>query len=180
MSRAATRMQAWLERHLGVAGVAGAALLAACAAFFYAGLLPAQAQRDRLHAQIADTGAARGQGGGEGAQFADEALVGFYGNLATRHEASAALRALFDAAAAESLSLERGEYRVVRDPSSRLVRYQIVLPVHGSYVAIRRFVVRAVNEVPGLALEQLDLRRETAASRTIDARVQLTLFLAGA
>src|SRR5262249_2272198 len=106
------------------------------------------------------------------------ALAAFYRNLGSRGEAPAALRAVFDAAAAESLVIETGEYRFAREPGSKLVRYQMTLPVRGSYVSIRRFVVRALNEVPGLALDNLDLRRESVASRSVEARVLFTLYVA--
>jgi hypothetical protein len=172
------RLQAWLEAYLGVAGVAGAALLAGSVAFYCAGLLPAETKREQLRAELARAAATKTPVGG--ARQAEQALAGFYGNLGARREAPAALRALFDAAASEALVLETGEYRLLREPGAKLARYQIVLPVKGSYVAIRRFVVRALNDVPGLALDSLELRRESTSSHVVEARVQLTLYLVAA
>ena len=169
-------LQGLLERHLGVAGVAGIALLVACAAFSAAGLRPALAERAALRAELerAASGGAAAQPG----RFAEEALAGFYGMLGGRDEAAAALRSVFDAAAVEGLAVELGEYRLAPQPGSKLLRYQIVLPVKGSYGAVRRFVARALNDVPGLALEGLDLRRESVSASAVEARVQLSLYLA--
>jgi hypothetical protein len=169
-----TRLQRWLEKRLGVAGVVGVALIAGSAAFYYAGLLPAASQRAVLRAELEREAhglrLARSLGGGD-------RLGAFYGSFGSREGAPAALRSVFEAAAAEGLAIETGEYRLAGEPGSRLVRYQMVLPVKGSYVAIRRFIVRALNEVPGLALDGLDIRRESVASRAVEARLQLTLYL---
>ena len=43
-------------------------------------------------------------------------------------------------------------------------------------MSVRRFVVRALNDVPGLALDEISIRRENAGSASIEARVQFTLF----
>jgi hypothetical protein len=169
-------IQAFLERWLGPAGVVGVALLVGCGAFYYAGVRPAAAERTALRAELKRMEIAKPLAtapGGAG----EEALAGFYGTLGARQEVAAALRFIFDAAAAEGVATELGEYRVAPEAGSRLVRYQIVLPVKGSYKSVRRFVVRALNEVPGLALEGLDMRRESVAADTIEARIQLALYV---
>jgi hypothetical protein len=89
-----------------------------------------------------------------------------------------ALNKLFAAAAKEKLVLEQGEYRVTPDKSGKLSRYQIVLPVKGSYLQIRQFVARALNDVPVAALEDINFKRETIGATQLEARIKFTLFLA--
>jgi len=168
------RVQAFLDRYLGVAGVLGVALALGAAAFYFSGLAPAEERLALLRTELA-----RSERGAAPARLAgpEETLAAFYGNFGARQAAPGALREVFAAAAAEGLAVEAGEYKMAREPGARLTRYQIVLPVRGSYLAIRRFLVRALNEVPGLALESFDMRRESIASRGVEARLQLTLYL---
>lgn len=168
-------ISARLERLLGLTGVIGAGLLVACAGFWFAGIQHAKREATSLRAELERSAApvraaARPQQG-------IESLAGFYGYFATRDEAFAALQAIFGAAALEGLELETGEYRLGRERGSRLLRYQIVFPVKGSYPKIRRFVARALNEAPGVALDDLTLRRENAQTNAVEARVQFTMYL---
>jgi hypothetical protein len=49
--------------------------------------------------------------------------------------------------------------------------------VVGSYGQIRGFVGQVLADVPAAALEEITLRRESAASPTLEARIRLTLYL---
>jgi hypothetical protein len=170
------RLQRTLERSLGPAGVVGLALLAGCIAFYWGGVRPVAGEVAALRTELERvTSDARR----ETPRQADshEALARFYGRFAAPAEVLGALDAVFNAAAREQLALDAGEYRVTREQGARLQRYQIVLPVKGSYRSVRRFVVRALNNVPGLALDDLALRRESTTSTSVEARVQLTLYM---
>lgn len=169
-------LQAFLERSLGTAGVIGVALLAGCLAFYGAGVRPAEAEAQALRDSLA--GAARNAPDkrlrpGDTA----ETLARFYGAFRAPADALGALEAVFAAAAREQVAIDVGEYRVARERGARLNRYRIAFPVKGTYVAVRRFVARALHEVPGLALEDLSMRRERIDAQVVDARVQLTLYL---
>jgi hypothetical protein len=163
-----------LERSLGRTGVVGAGLLVAGIAFWLGGVQPMRASVDRLHAVLAQ---AERAAPARAPRRPEDALASFYGYFVSREEAFAALSAIYTAADAEGLSLDTGEYRLSRDRGARLLRYQIVLPVKGSYPKIRQFVARALNEAPGIALEDLSLRRENAQSNVVEARVQLALYI---
>jgi hypothetical protein len=170
------RLQRLLERSLGPAGVLGLALLAGCLAFYWGGVRPLAGEVAALRAELEQVaGNARREGPRQASPY--EALARFYGRFAAPAEVLGALDAVFTAAAREQVALDAGEYRVSREEGARLARYQIVLPVKGSYRSIRRFVVRALNNVPGLALDDLALRRDTTMSANVEARVQLTLYM---
>jgi hypothetical protein len=170
------RLQYRLERALGPAGVVGLALLAGCLAFYWGGLRPAALEVSELRTELERAARSTGRQAPRAAD-AHEALARFYGRFAAPMEVLGALDAVFNAAAREQVSLDAGEYRLTREQGARLARYQIVLPVKGPYRSIRRFVVRALNNVPGLALDDLSLRRESIAAANVEARVQLTLYM---
>jgi hypothetical protein len=170
---------AFLRRHLGAAGVVGAALAVACAAFYAGGVVPQDARIAELRAELAQAERAGERKGGRraAAPAAEDRLARFYGYFDSQRDMSAALQAVFDAAEREGVELVTGEYRLARESGARLVRYQIVFPVKGQYPKVRRFVARALHEVPNLALEDITLRRESVGEAAVEARVQLTLYL---
>jgi hypothetical protein len=169
-------LQRLIERRLGPAGAVGLALLAGCLAFYWSGVRPAAAEVAALRAELERAAQAAARSPRPEAASV-QALARFYGRFSAPAEVLGALDAVFSAAARERVALDTGEYRVTRERGARLHRYQIVFPVKGSYRAVRRFVARALNNVPGLALDDLALRRESIGSPVVEARVQLTLYM---
>src|SRR5258708_11618473 len=104
-------------------------------------------------------------------------LAAFYGQLTTAQQASELVRRLHSHATSAGLALERGEYRPLPDASGKLMRYQIVLPVKGTYPQVRRFLSGAMREVPGLALDGIAFQRETGSSAAVEAQRRFTVFL---
>jgi len=91
-----------------------------------------------------------------------------------------AVARLFSAARHAGLSLEQGVYRVAGEKSSRLLRYQISLPVSGDYPALRAFIAEALEREPSLALDSLRLTRADMGQGVIDADLRFTLYLGDA
>jgi len=87
------------------------------------------------------------------------------------------LEKLYAAAAKQKLVLEQGEYRITPSKNGNLVRYQITLPVKGSYLQIRQFVAQALTDVPVAALEDISFKREAIGAAEVETRIKLTLFL---
>src|SRR5262249_1161289 len=75
------------------------------------------------------------------------------------------------------LILEKGEYKLSRETDFHLVRYQVTLPMHGDYGALRSFANDVLEAVPSAALEELTLKRENAALPQLEGRVRFVLFL---
>lgn len=97
--------------------------------------------------------------------------------LPTGEAAPEAVARLFAAAGHAGLHLREGGYRVVAQPGGVLRRYQITLPLSGTYPAIRAFLAESLERRPDLALDSLSLRRENIGSPEVEARLGLTLFL---
>ena len=84
---------------------------------------------------------------------------------------------LYQAAATQKLVLEQGEYRLSPDKSGKLARYQITLPVKGSYLQIRQFVDQALIDVPVAALDDINFKREAIGATQLEARIKFTLYV---
>jgi Tfp pilus assembly protein PilO len=156
-----------LRDQLGPAGLASLALLAAAVAFFALAVQPLEQKERALRAAI------EGHAGRPQAQLGADRVAAFYRFLERKEETTDWLAKLHGIARASGVELRSAVYRT-QAAGARLERYEIVLPVSGSYAQVRDFLKRALVEIPVLSLDQVSLKRE---SRN-DARVQAELRLA--
>jgi Tfp pilus assembly protein PilO len=167
-------------RHLGWPGFAGTLLLLASLGYTLAGVLPAREDVARAQARAAraETVLARIRSGKDVAPLtAKQRGEIFYAALPAQADVTQYIERIYRAAAAETLSLALGEYAQVDIPATRMARYRIVLPLHGSYGQVRRFIAAAAAAVPGLTLDDLSMQRQSVGDAEVDARVQLSLYL---
>lgn len=168
-------------QRLGWPGRAGAAALLAALVYGLGGILPAAQQHAQVRAALAQ--AEQGRPGAQaGAPFdaptdqqRHQALLQA---LTAQDAVGAAIERLYAAAAAERISLERGEYVQAPVAHTRLVRYQIVLPLQADYGQIQRFVQVATASVAGLHLGDISLQRKSIGETQLEARLQFFLYLA--
>ncbi|WP_028630843.1 MULTISPECIES: GspMb/PilO family protein [Pseudomonas] len=171
-------------RRLGWPGLAGAALLALALGYAVLGLLPARqalANMDRQlaadRAQLAAAATAVRPGTlASGASAAQ--LEELRRNLPAQLDATGAIDRIYALAQDEGIALARGEYALGLDPKTRLARYQVLLPVRGSYPQLRRFLHGLQAQLPALALEEVDLQRKQIADSELEGRIRMTLYLA--
>ncbi len=104
-------------------------------------------------------------------------LQSFYARFGTQHSLPDHLALLYQVARTTGISLRQAEYRLVREPDSRLRRYQIVLPVQGAYPDVRRFVSATLDSIPNAALDQVSFERRRIDERFVNAQIRLTLYL---
>jgi len=78
--------------------------------------------------------------------------------------------------AATGVQLKSASYRSQKT-DARIVRYEMVLPVAGSYAQIREFLQRSLAEVPVLSVDQLNLKRDGKNANVIQAEMRLTLHM---
>jgi Tfp pilus assembly protein PilO len=166
---------------LGKPGLAGALLLLASLAYTLAGVLPARRELVRMQRQAAQ--AELVLAGVRGGQLAAPRSLEnerelFYRTLPAQAEVTQWIERIYDAAQAEQLSLEHGEYAQADVADTRLARYRIVLPVRGNYGQIRRFIKAALAAVPGLGLDDISLQRASIGEAEIDAGIHFSLYLA--
>ncbi|MGQ0544177.1 MAG: hypothetical protein ACT4P3_02450 [Betaproteobacteria bacterium] len=154
-----------LKEDLGGLGLAALALIAAAVLFHALAVQPLQERSRALQAALE-----RGAPAGAAASRLDE----LYGYLDRGEERTDWLAKLHAIGRATGVRARSATYRT-HAPGGRLERYEIVLPVSGSYAQIREFMKRALAEVPVLSLDQVSLKREKRTEGTVQAELRLTL-----
>lgn len=151
-----------LRHELGAVGTAALVMAAAAGMFFLLVLQPMKDERARLEGALSRTPKAQAN------------LVEFYGFLESKEETTDALAKLYAIGKATGVDLQSGSYRT-QPAAGRLERYELALPVAGSYAQIRDFLNRALAEIPSLSLDQMTLRRDGRNDTTLHAELRLTL-----
>ncbi|MDH4652104.1 MULTISPECIES: GspMb/PilO family protein [unclassified Pseudomonas] len=170
-------------RRLGWPGLAGGTLLALALGYALLGLLPARQALANLDLQLAAdreqlSAAASVVSSKPTSDSSSAQLEDFRRNLPAQLDATGAIDRIYALAREEGISLARGEYALGLDPKTRLARYQVLLPVRGSYPQLRRFLHGLQAQLPALALEEVDLQRKQIADSELEGRIRMTLYLA--
>lgn len=162
-------------RRLGAPGVAGIGVLLACGAMFVSAQYPLQT---RIAAERAALEGRDAREGRSGAPLSPEAgLEAFYRFFATGVGAEQQLERLFALAKRHQLELLQGAYRYNLVPGEKLARYEVTLPVKGTYAQIRRFLAAALNDIPVASLDRIAFERKRAADTQVEASIRFTLFV---
>lgn len=179
MNETLWRARDWLER-IGWPGVIGLALLVFSAGLAATAIPSRVAELDALHEEV-QTLQERYRMTGSTAPGArstrEEQLEAFYGFFPPLSTLPDWLERIYAAAEKNGVALEVGEYRLVQERGWRLARYQLNLPVKGSYRQIRGFVAQVLTDVPAAALDEIGFRRDAVATERIDVRLRLTLYM---
>lgn len=171
-----------LGHRAGWLGAAGAALVLLAAAEALTVAHPAALEVADLEAQVLRLRESPRQrreitgGTGEDAGSQLEAFERFF---PPQEEINRVVGEIHEAARQEKLSLDRGDYRLAEEQGLRLLRYQITLPVKGSYASIRGFLRRVLRELPSVSLDGVSLQRQNAGEELIEAQIRLSAFYRG-
>ncbi|HWA38664.1 MAG TPA: hypothetical protein VG873_12425 [Burkholderiales bacterium] len=111
-----------------------------------------------------------------------EKLARVYEALGREETATDWLAKLYAISKATGVEMPSANYKMEsgaskEDASSRIQRYEIVLPVTATYGQLRDFLGRALAEIPVLSLDQLSLKRESRNQGEVQAELRLTLHL---
>ncbi len=176
-----SRATLWLQYHarqLGWQGLTGITLLLACLAF---GLGVALPETERLHKLALEVEKLRNEIPQRKGQWIDRSpqasLNAFYSFLPDETEATSLLGVLLYLSDANELSAAKAVYALIPSKQAPFSRYQINLPVRGTYVEIRTFVNQALNALPTLALNEISFVRQDINSDEVEANLRFTLFL---
>ena len=104
-------------------------------------------------------------------------LGAFYAKLPPVEDAIVLVAKMNEAAGASDLKLQSAEYRLVSDPAGKIARYQVSVPVIGSYPQIRTFVGAMLRAVPSAALDEIVMKRDSIQSVRLEAQLKLTVYL---
>ena len=174
-------MVAWLHyraRQLGWQGLLGLGLLVISAALVVGWLVPGHAQLAQRAQEMEVLRATMPQ---HQARFVDRSpqatLNTFYGFLPAEKDATRLLGVMLTTATEHGLTPEKADYTLARNPAAAFSRYQITLPVRGSYVEIRSFANQVLQRIPSAALNDITLKRPDINTDMLEARLRFTVFL---
>ena len=165
---------------LGVPGLAGLAMLVLALTYGLAGLLPDWQSVQQLSQQTREAREylAKVEEGTVAAPVVPQRqLDDFRSKLPTQPQATVAIDKIYALAAQEHITLARGEYSLGIDPKTHLARYQILLPVRGSYPQLRRFLHALLGQLPAVVVEDVEFQRKKIADSELTGRIRMTLYL---
>jgi hypothetical protein len=161
-----------LRRELGPTGVAALAVLAGALAFAALVVQPLEMKSRALAERVSRLSAPATDGRPDSAA---EKLGAFYDYLAKPEQTTDWLAKLYAIGHATGVELASANYR--SEKAGRIERYQIQLPVTGTYAQMRDFLDRALAEIPVLSLDQVTMKRESRRDGTVQAELRLTLHM---
>jgi len=162
---------------LGVAGVAGAALLL-LASLGLADALRTQRQSESLDdaTETARAQATRSASAGRDRSPAEQ-MAQFRRWFPPASQSTSDLRAIFAAAEAAHVELARGEYSVrAVEGLGGIERFDAVFPVKEHYAPVKAFVAEVLNRLPHASLDELRVERPQSAAEQLESRVHFTMF----
>lgn len=166
-----------LQRYLGLTGTLGAGLLIASVLAYFFAVMPAQHHAMALVQQLSQTQSSPPVDVNARPEGDSAKLSVFYKRFDDISSLPLWLESLHKLAAELKLEQIEGEYKLTADDDGKIVRYEIQLPVKGSYPDVRHFMDEAAKRIPNLGLRDIDLRRKAVEDGTVEARMTFILFL---
>ena len=157
-----------IQEHLGACGLVGVFLLAAALVFSNLVVSPLQERGARLQDKASRKAPAAAVPGAE-------KVAEVYAYLEKDEDATDWLAKLHAIGVATGVQLQSASYRTQKT-DAKIVRYEIALPVAGSYGQIRDFLKRSLAEIPILSVDHLTLKRE-GKNNVVTAEMRLTLHM---
>ena len=106
-----------------------------------------------------------------------ERLGAFEATLGAKNDLASFVGTVFEQAGKHGLVLAQAEYKLEFDKLGQFYTYQMTLPVRGDYPRLRGFVDAALTEIPCLALEDIDFKRDAIGATDAEARLRFVFFL---
>ena len=157
-----------IRESLGMSGIAGMFLLAFAMFFSNYVVNPLEQRAARLQDKASRHAPAAAVPGAE-------KVAEVYAYLQKDEDTTDWLAKLHAIGTATGVQLQSASYRTQKT-DARIVRYEIALPVAGTYGQIRDFLNRSLAEIPILSVDQLTLKREEKNS-VVTAEMRLTLHM---
>lgn len=167
---------------LGWPGVLGVLLALACAIGWLTWVAPQARDTERLrddNARMqADQARRATQTPAAAAVALEDPFASFGARFPNERGIATVLTRMHAAALRHGLQMPQAEFRLSQVAGDPLARYAIVLPLRADYRSLRSFVDEVLREVPGMALEEISLRRDDAQAHALESRLRFVLFVA--
>jgi Tfp pilus assembly protein PilO len=164
-----------IRDNLGVVGLAALGVLGGAAFFFLVVLKPLEARNQQLERQLS-TRLRQDTSASDLVRASTPAakLAAFYRYFETQEQTTDSLARLYAIGKEAGVELRSAGYRMQK-AGVRIERYEIALPVTGSYAQIRAFLEKALLQIPVLSLDQVSFKRQNTKEALVHADVRLTL-----
>ncbi len=103
-------------------------------------------------------------------------LAIFYHYFPDEQSLPDSLEKILGAATEDKLVLTEGDYHITRDKLGKLERYQIRLPLYGSYLDIRKFLSAVLSALPASSLDNIKFERQKIGDSGVAVIIELTLY----
>ena len=161
-----------LRDELGITGLAALLLFAGAGVFFALVLEPLKDKSAALQARAVSMQESAPRPGN-----AADKVGAVYEYLKKPETTTDWLAKLYAIGSATGVELQSASYKTQTTPGTKLERYEIVVPLTGSYTQMRDFLKRSLAEIPVLSLDQISLKRESRREGTVQAELHLTLHM---
>jgi len=101
----------------------------------------------------------------------------FYTLLPVQKDVNVKIAQILQIAADNGLQIEKVEYVSQSTTASALLKYQIKLPLTGTYIQIRQFINQTLNSQPSLALTDVNFRRNDIGADLVESNILFTFYL---
>jgi hypothetical protein len=167
-----------IREELGAIGMMALGLLAGAMVFLTVVVKPLETRNAQLEQRLARNSQKYPSPGSAAARTPVPAakIAAFYKFFETDEATTGWLVRLHAIGSAAGVELQSAEYRMQKT-GTIIERYEISLPVTGSYAQIRLFLEKALTEIPVLSLDQVNFRRARANEDAVRADVRFTLHL---
>ncbi len=168
-----------MARRLGMAGGAGVLLAGFAGVVLVAGVAPLQREVDALRLQLArkPAEAAHALPVPTPEQTLSADLDIFRARFPAVEAISDQLDVLFGMAEKQGLAVDKGQYALVEKAGGALRRFEVTLPVSGSYPQVRALALEILAGLPATALSDIAIEREKVTDGRIRATLRLVLFV---
>ena len=167
----------WRLACLSNPGKLGAGMLALALVVLFAAILPQEQAKNALKKKVKTAESIRAEFPEQIQLNDDQALQVFYDFFPRSDSSPFWINELDKLAKNRGVEVSRGDYRLVLEKEAKLARYEIQLPVRGSYPQLRAFIADALQAVPALALASVVIKRENIQTGRIDANLGMHLYL---
>ncbi len=112
-----------------------------------------------------------------GRPVTEDELKRYYEALPHEGERFTLVKRLLLAAEKNGVRPQQADYKLEAEPLTRVVRYQVTLPLKGDFGRIQAFVADALNENRSVAIDAFSARREAGEHGEVEARVQFSVLM---
>lgn len=168
-----------LARRLGIPGAVGLLLALLAPSILLVGVLPLQHEVTGLRLKLAQTRVhpVRPMPVVTPEQSLSADLGAFQSRFPKVDQLSDQLDTLFRLAEQHGLAVDKGEYTLVEKNGGALRRFEVTLPVAGSYPQVRSLMLAVLEKLPAAALSDIAVEREKIAEGRAKATFRLVFFV---